>query len=183
MRAASAALERLARAADAGGERDAIALGLLGEGAEHALHRVGQRVERRRLHRVGDAERQADALDQPVAEPAEDQPANALRMGEREEGGDARPHRIAHRVGPLDAEMVEQARRVGRHQRRMVGRRVGRLVALAVAAIVEGDHPPAVVGQRLDPARIDPVDAMVGGEAVDQQDRLAAVAARAGRRR
>ena len=59
----------------------------------------------------------------------------------------------------------------------MIGRRVGRLVALPVAAIVEGDHPPAVVGQRLDPARIDPVDAMVGGEAVDQQDRLAAVVA------
>ena len=110
--------ERLARTADAGGERDAIALGLLGEGAEHALHRVGQRFERRRLHRLGDAERQADALDQPIAEPAEDQPADAIGIGQREEGGDARPHRIAHRVGPLDPEMVEQTRRVGRHQRR-----------------------------------------------------------------
>ena len=72
--------ERLARAANAGGERDAIALGLLGEGAEHALHRVGQRVQRGRLHRVGDAERQADAVDQMVAEPAEDQPTDAIRM-------------------------------------------------------------------------------------------------------
>ena len=51
--------DRLARAADAGGERLAVALRLLGEGAEHALHRVGEIGERGRLHRVGDPDRQA----------------------------------------------------------------------------------------------------------------------------
>ena len=77
--------------------------------------------------------------------------------------------------------MVEQARRVGGHQRRMVGGGIGRFVALAVAAIVEGDHPPAVMGQRFDPTRIDPVDAMVGGEAVDEQDRRIGAVGRRGR--
>ena len=49
------------------------------------------------------------------------------------------------------------------------------LLALAMAAIVEGDDPPAGLRQRVDPARIDPVDRSARGEAMDQQDRLAAV--------
>ena len=50
------------------------------------------------------------------------------------------------------------------------------LLARPVAAIVEGDDPPPRPGQRLDPTRIDPIDAMVRSKAVDQQNRLAAVA-------
>ncbi len=53
--ATSSSVKRLARAADAGGERLEVALRLLGEGAEHALHRIGQFVERGRLHGVRDA--------------------------------------------------------------------------------------------------------------------------------
>ena len=63
--------QHLARAADAGGERPAVGLGLVGEGAEHAALRIGDVGERRRLQRVGDALGQADAVDQMHAEPAE----------------------------------------------------------------------------------------------------------------
>ncbi len=79
------ARERLPRAADAGGERAQIAAVLVGEGAEHALHGIGERVERRRLHRVGDAERQADAVNEMIAEAAEDQRAHKLRPLQRQE--------------------------------------------------------------------------------------------------
>ena len=50
--------QRLARAADAGGERPQVGFGLLGEGAEHAAGRIGDVGERRRLQRLGDARRQ-----------------------------------------------------------------------------------------------------------------------------
>ena len=66
-------------------------------------------VERGRLHGIGDAERQARAFDEVDAEPAEQERAHALGMVERQSGRDARAHRVAHHVGPVDAEMVEQA--------------------------------------------------------------------------
>ena len=46
-----------------------------------------------------------------------------------------------------------------------------------MTAIVERDDAAPGLRQRLDPTRIDPVDAMVGGEAMNEQDRLAQVAA------
>ena len=104
--------------------------------------------------------------DQPVAEPAKDQRAHAARLGEREKARDPRAHRIAHHVGALDPQMRKQVGRVLRHQ---LGAVVGGQVeffALPMAAVVEGDDPPPRLGERLDPARLDPIDAMVGGEAV-----------------
>src|SRR6202034_2215174 len=79
--------QRLARAANAGGERGAIALGLVSEGAKCSLLRVGQLFERGGLHRIGDTERQPDALHQMVAEPAENQRAHAAWMDQAEKGG------------------------------------------------------------------------------------------------
>ncbi len=169
--------QRLPRAADTGGERLEVALVLVGEGAEHALHRVAQRLQRRRLHRVGDAERQPDALDQMMAEAAQDQPAHPRRMLPREEGGDPGAHGIAHHVGAVDGEMVEQIGRVRRHPVRRVSLRVVQLLARSVAAVVDQDRAPSRLGQRRRPARRDPVDAVRRGEAVDQQDRLAEVEA------
>jgi hypothetical protein len=46
-----------------------------------------------------------------------------------------------------------------------------RLVACPVAAIVHGDHPVAGIAERLQPARMDPVDVCSRGKAVDQQHR------------
>src|SRR5271166_84668 len=167
--------QALTRAPDAGGEGGAIALRPVGEGAERALRRVGEAVERRRLHRLGDAFRQAGAMHEPVAEAAQDQRTHEIRLRQREEARDAGAHRIAHHVGPLDLKASEEIARVARHQLgAIVGRRV-RLLARPVAAIVEGDDAPPRPGQRLDPARIDPVDAMVRSKAMDQQNRLAAV--------
>ena len=91
--------QHLARAADAGGERAAVGFGLLGEGAEHAALRIGDVGERRRLQRLGDAFRQAHAVDQVHAEPAQHHRAHPVRVLEREERRDPRAHRIAHHVG------------------------------------------------------------------------------------
>ena len=81
-----------------------------------------------------------------------------LRMVEREHGRDPRAHRIAHDVGAVDAEMIEQIRRVARHQLEAVVLGVVELGAVAVAAYVHGDDPPPVRGQRVDPAGGPPVD-------------------------
>ena len=54
--------------------------------------------------------------------------AHARRMIEREERRDARAHRIAHHVGALDLEMIEQRAHVVRHVGAVIG---GRIVQLA----------------------------------------------------
>ena len=82
--------------------------------------------------------------------------------------------------------MFKARKQVGRVARHQVGAIVGGTVeflAPAVTAVVERHHAASRMGQRLDPARVHPVDAVVGGEAVDQQDRLATVAALSARRR
>jgi hypothetical protein len=45
-----------------------------------------------------------------------------------------------------------------------------------VTAVVEGDDAASGLGESCNPTWIDPVDAMVRGEAMNQQDRLAKVA-------
>ncbi|MNY28204.1 hypothetical protein D3C86_1621640 [compost metagenome] len=72
-----------------------------------------------------------------------------------------------------DAEMIEQRHRIAGHDRRIIGFRIMRLVACAMATIVNGDHPVARIAQRFQPARMDPVDIGAGGKAVDQQNRIA----------
>ena len=63
----------------------------LASGREH--------VERGRLHRLGDAERQPAAIDKMMPSPPRTSERTRLGMAERQEGGDARAHRIAHHVG------------------------------------------------------------------------------------
>jgi len=108
---------------------------------------------------------------------AEDHRAKALRTARQEPHRDASAHRIAHHVGALDPQARHEVRRVARHP---IGTIVGgsvEFLALPVAAVVERDDPAPGITERLHPARIDPVDAMVRGEAMDQEDRLAAVVA------
>ena len=64
-------------------------------------------------------------------------------MSQRQERGDARAHRIAHHVGAADAEMIEQRPHVLGHPVGVVVGRIVELGRLAVAAIVERDHPAA----------------------------------------
>ena len=109
-----------------------------------------------------------------AAEPGEDGAAHALGVLKRQERGDARAHRIAHHIGPGDAQMIEQAARVLGHQRRAVGRRIVELVALAMPAIVDGDDAKAILGQKTDPAGVDPIVLDTGGKTVDQQNGIAA---------
>ena len=77
--------------------------------------RIGHVCERRRLERVGDRLRQPDAIDQVDAEAAEDRARARAPGAPAPEGGDARAHRIAHHVGALDAEMIEQRAHVVGH--------------------------------------------------------------------
>ena len=75
---------------DAGGECGAVAFGLIGEAAKHPLHRISQVVERGRFHRIGNAKRQADAVDKVVAKAAQDQRTHASRIFKRQKGRDPR---------------------------------------------------------------------------------------------
>ena len=69
--------------------------------------------------------------------------------------------------------MIEQPGDILRHERRAVGGLVIKFFALPVATIVERDDAAASLDQRPDPARINPIDGHVGGEPMDQNDRLA----------
>ena len=80
--------------------------------------------------------------------------AHALRLGEREEARDPRPHRIAHHVGALDPQMLKQIGRVLGHQfGAIVGGRV-ELLALPMAAVSKATtRRPARAASRPSPAR------------------------------
>ena len=69
-----------ARAAQAGGERPAIAAGLIGEGAKRPSHRIGDVIERGRLQRHRDVFAGTAALDQAHPDAAEDRRAQPLRL-------------------------------------------------------------------------------------------------------
>ena len=107
------------------------------------------------------------------AEAAEKHRAHPLRGDERHMGRDPCAHGIAHHVGPPDAEMIEKPAAILRHAVGIVGLRVVELLALPMAPVVEGDDPVSGARQGLHPKRVDPVDRMVRGEAVDEQDRIA----------
>ena len=89
------------------------------------------------------------------------------------EGGDARAHRIAHDVGALDAEMIEQRAHIVRHQRHRIVGGIVQLAGGAVAAVVERDGAAAGAGERTHPSGIDPVHLLGRGKAVHQDDGLA----------
>src|SRR3990170_8039108 len=93
-------------------------------------------------------------------------------MVEDEKRGDARAHRIAHHVGVADAEVVEYAPRVLRHDRRAIKARVVELLALSMSAIVVGDDAAPGLSERAHPTSIAPIGRDIGGEAVDEEDRL-----------
>lgn len=94
-------------------------------------------------------------------------------MGHGQKGGNARTHGISHHMGFRDAEMIEQRHGVFRHDRRIIGVWIMRLVACAMAAIVDGNHPVARIPECFQPAGMYPVDVRAGGKAMNQQNRLA----------
>ena len=70
----------------------------------------------------------------------------------------------------MNLEVVEEAADVGGHDLEGVGGRIVWLVAAAVTATVEPDHVVAGARQRLLPAGADPVELVVGREAMHQHD-------------
>ena len=168
--------QALARAADAGGERGKVALRLLGEGAEHALRRIGEALERRRLHRLArlpPAARRRARAGRRARRGSARAPAPARRARGRPRCArpSNSPSRRRARSSDARADSPRPAPSVG------CDSRLGAYSfwLCPVAAVVERDDPAPGLGEGLHPARIDPVDAMVGGEAVDQEDRLAEV--------
>ncbi len=127
--ATSSRAQRLARAADAGGERPRSDSGLLGERAEGAALRIGDIGERRRLQRIGDA-RRAGPRRRPGGCRARRARRSARARGclQRQKRGDARAHRVAHDVGALEPQMVDQRAHVLGHRGGVI---VGRIVELA----------------------------------------------------
>src|SRR4029077_15598627 len=99
--------------------------------------------------------------------------AHTLRWGAREKGGDPRAHRIAHHIGPRDAEMIEQPPPVLCHRRRTVRVGIVEFAAPSMPPIVISDHPAPRGDECSHPTRVDPVGDQVRGKAVDQQDGLA----------
>ena len=94
-------------------------------------------------------------------------------MVERQHDADAPAHRIAHDVDPAEPEMVDEVGGVPGQRRQVVRAGIGELGAGAMAAHVHGDGAVAGLGERVDPAGRAPVDRVVGGEAVDEEDRIA----------
>ena len=81
--------------------------------------RIGNVGERRRLQCKRNVFRQAGAVHELVAEPAENGRART-RSGcvERKKGGVARAHRITHHVGAIDRQVIEQRAHVLGHDAR-----------------------------------------------------------------
>src|SRR5690349_9374792 len=69
--------------------------------------------------------------------------------------------------------MGEQVGRILRHLGGMIGGRLIELLALPMAAIIEGDRAPACAPQGLEPICRRPVDVDIRAAAVDQEDRFA----------
>ena len=144
------AAQRSARAAHAGGERPA--------GRIWSVRRSRGTAAAGSVTSASDGASSAAAMfsrqtampvDQIDAEPAENRRTHARGMVEREEGGDARAHRVAHDVGARDArdDRAARARRPPSAAMWIVGGIV-ELARGAVAAIVERDDAAAGAGQR-----------------------------------
>src|SRR6478736_3788026 len=113
-----------------------------------------------------------------AAEAAHDQRAHALAVSKHEKRADPRPHRIAHHIGALDLQVVEQIARIIGHDRRVVILGVVQLFAASMAAIVERDDTAAVACKRAHPEGKQPVHRMRRSKPVNQQNGFTAVVLR-----
>ncbi|QTK78577.1 hypothetical protein AT6N2_C0719 [Agrobacterium tumefaciens] len=161
-----------ARRLDTGGKRQTVAFRLVGEGAEHAAALMGHHIERWSQQGLRNRVPVAHAFHHADAEATKHQGANTLWMRHGQKRGNTRAHGIAHHMGFRDAQMIEQRHRVVGHDRGIISLGIMWLVACAMAAIVDGNHPVAGVTQRLQPAGMHPVDIGAGRKAVDQQNRV-----------
>ena len=109
------------------------------------------------------------------ADTADDQVRHPFGMiagdGEREVGA----HGVAHHLGLTDAQVVHEGQDVAGHGAAVIVGRIVRLVAVAVAAVIQGDHPEVLALEGCVPAQALPVLGTVGGEAVHQQHRSPAL--------
>ena len=90
---------------------------------------------------------------------------------ERQKRGNARAHRIADDMRTRDAEMIEQAASVFRHQRRAIVGQLIELLAFSMTPIVERNDPVTGFDEKVDPAGIDPIRLHIRSKAVDEQYR------------
>ena len=117
-----------------------VGLRVIGKNAELAAgcaFHLRQRLRRQRGDDLLGILEPGDEVD-PHAAP--DGAAHPLADGAAPEGGDPRAHRIAHHRHALDAQMIEQPRRVVGHVVGEIELRIVELARFAVAAIVDGDR-------------------------------------------
>ena len=141
-----------ARTAHAGGKCCKVASGMFGERSEAPRRIIGHFVDAARLERLGKRPCPHHASHHVDAEPGKNGAPHARRMVEHQERRDTRPHGVSHDVGPLDAEMIEQAPSVFGHDRRAIALRLVQLFALPMPPFVEGNDAAAACHQRTDPA-------------------------------
>ena len=167
------ARQGLARAADAGRERLEVGLGLLGKGRN--VRPIGSRTSASEGASSASAMLSGSPTPSTRRMPSPPSTARRSRAGcaEREERGDARAHGVAHHVGAAELEMIDERAHVIGHACAVIGGGIVELGRGAVAAIVERDDAPAGLGQRRDPAGMNPVHLRGRGEAVHEHDRLA----------
>ena len=106
---------------------------------------------------AGDRAGSGHAADHAETEAAENEPLDAIRVSERQERSNARAHRVADDVRTRDAEMIEQATCVFRHQRRAIVRQLIELLTFSMTPVVESDDPVTGFDEKVDPAGIDPI--------------------------
>jgi hypothetical protein len=129
-----------------------------------------------RGHGLGHAIGIARRLENPAADAAQHEVIDAAAI---EQGGgecDVRAHGEAQKMRALDPGMVHQGEDVARHGLARIFLGLVRLGALAVAAVVERQPAQALAGDRVVPAHALEILVAVGGEAVQQNDRLARIA-------
>jgi len=117
---------------------------LIGEGAKCPPDRIGDVLQRGRFQRDRHVLAGAAALDQPDPDAAEDRRAQPSRLLARQYRRHSRSQRIAHDVGALDSQMIQQRDDVACHDRNFVVGGIVELFGIAMAAIVERDHAAAV---------------------------------------
>ena len=139
--------------------------------AEHAAALVAHIFERISPQGRRDRIPVAYTVNHAEAEAAEYHRVDEVRPREREKRRDSRSHRVAHYMRRTNIERIEQSPRIRRHDFRVIGFRIMRLVGLAMSAIVERDHPETCLIKRLEPAGKHPVHMGGGCKAVNQQNR------------
>ena len=144
---------------------------MLGKGTERPCRRVGHVIDAFGFEGPGDWPGSGHSADHAETEAAENQAPDPIRMRESQKRGNARAHGIADDMRTRDAEMIEQAAAVFRHQRRPIVGQLIELLAFSMSPIVERNNPVTGFDEKFDPTGVGPVRLHIRSKTVDEQYR------------